>query len=203
MQSPDNGQQSFESPVSVNGSLKSTSSDEVGLISSPIITLSPAPSNLEEVILESDYVDVNTRKDRVSIDSEASTKSESSGSEGLEFSIHIEQEERLDEIHSSAPPSVILDAESNSEITSQIIGCMSKANSDLERELEAREIKARQDALAILELQEQCRILNLQLQTLHQQREAEARESARISEQRRAAIARQRALQDQVERTGY
>jgi hypothetical protein len=214
MQSPDDEPRSFGSPVSVNGSpksTKSTSSDEGELVSSPALPLSPAPSNggysvllgqrLEEVILEPDYVDVKARKDRISIDSEASGKSESS--DDFPLAPHVEHKDRLEAVNIIIPPSVVLDAESSSSVTAQIVGDMSRSNASLGRQLEEREIKARQDALAMIELQEQCRTLTLQLQTLQQQRQAEIREAARIAEERRAAVARQKALQVQVERTGY
>lgn len=213
MQSSDDDQQYGTSPVSVKGSPKAVST-EVGdfVLSHTINTVSPTASEdeyskilltqpLEDVFIEQDYEEVKVRKDRISIDSEASVKSDSS--EGLDLPIHIEQKERLEELNVITPAVVILDSESNAEITSQIVVDMSRANADLGSQLELREIQARQDALAIRELQQQCQALTMQLQSIQQLRHAEIREAERLNQLKIASEARKKSLQSQVDRVGY
>jgi hypothetical protein len=216
MQSSDDEQQYGTSPVSVKGSPKSVATDvgEFVLPRVPINYHVPSPTSsddeysnlllnqrLEDVSLESENPETKTRKERISIDSEESVKSESS--EDIDFPVHIEQKERLEAVNVVIQPSIILDAESSALVTTQIVGDMSISNAALGRQLELTEIKARQDALAIRELREQCRALTTQLNVIQQQRQSEVREAARLEQERLASEAMQKALQLQVERTGY
>ncbi len=158
---------------------------------------------LDEISLDKPNLETKDRKDRISIDSTDSNKSDSSTDILLGATAHTEQKERLESINQSASSQVILNSESNDEITGRIIADMSRSNAGLGRKLDLRELRARRDALKIRLLEEQCRALMSQLRSFQQERDANAAEAERLSQEKITSEIKKNAVERELERVGY
>lgn len=116
---------------------------------------------------------------------------------------HSEKKEQEEELSVISYKDQGVDPNPISDFDKSVFDNMSKAVLDLENQAASRVIKAREDALAILLLDQQCRELTTQLYTIQQQRIADNVISERFDKEKIELEKKARFLKSEAERVGY